>query len=209
MVMQHPVTGAREDVGSFSVPALFLGPLWFFIKGLIGPGILAILGVVITLGWGWLALPFVFPIVYRKHLERQGFRPAAMIQTAAAAGDAPPVNPSEAVALMQADVARIPVDTTVCMQCGTRTGISSQPIGFSRVLDKSVGFKEGKISLTTKANVVRAQLVLCAAHWKARKNFLGMWKLTPQDYALHPWWGAAQLHGFTANLDPWEVQRYH
>ena len=208
MLMQHPVTGAREDIGAFSVPALFLGPVWFFIRGLTRPGVFAILGVAITLGWGWLALPFVFPIVYRRHLEQLGWQPVVPGAPPVQIPGAPLIDPNEALARMQADVARIPVDTTICMQCGTRTGISSQPIGFSRVLDKSTSFEGGKIKFTTRANVVKAQLVLCELHWKPRKNMLGMWKLSPGDYALHPWWGAAQQHGFTTHLDPWEVQRY-
>ena len=212
MIMQHPATGEREDAGgAFSLPALLLGPIWFFVRGLPREGVLAVILVAVTLGWGWLAMPFAFPIALRKSLARRGFVavPGAQAGAIVPPGVSSAAGPAEALALMQHDIARIPVDAGHCMQCGVRTGTSSRPIGFSRVLDKNTEFTGGKIRFTTRANVVRTVLVLCEDCWKPRKGFLGLTRLRAEDYALHPWWGAAQVHGFTTNLDRHEVERYH
>jgi hypothetical protein len=211
MILQHPATGAREDAGrAFSLPALILGPVWFFVKGLTREGVLSVLGVIFTLGWGWLALPLVFPIVYRRHLERRGFRLVSPAHTphTEVPGVVPPADHAAAFEAMHRDIARIPVEAHQCMSCGSQVGTRSEPIGFSRVIEKNTEFTGGKIKFTTRASILKTVVVFCENCWRQRRNFLGLPKIAAEDYALHPWWRAAQLQGFTTNLGKYEVERY-
>jgi hypothetical protein len=52
-------------------------------------------------------------------------------------------------------------------------------------------------------------MAFCAECWKRHRNIVGLPKLANADYARHPWWAAAQKHGFTTFLDSYDLQRYH
>ncbi len=212
MIMEHRDTGNRIDSGSpFSIGALLLGPLWFFIKGMILPGVLAGAGVILTFGLGWLALPFIYPALYRKQLERQGYVVVKSAENFSRAPGDPAPDPTEAIAAgeaMQRAIAGQPVDLTICMECGSRQGVTGRDFGFARILDKTSEFSGGKFKWSTRASIVRGEMVFCEACWKKHKNMVGLPKLTDADYALHPWWATAQKYGFTTHLDAHEVQRY-
>lgn len=72
--LSHP--GNRKSVDiykGFSWPCLFLGPIWFIIKGLWLWAILSIILTLITFGLSFLAFPFLANGLYVKKLRSQGY----------------------------------------------------------------------------------------------------------------------------------------
>ncbi|HEY2804412.1 MAG TPA: hypothetical protein VGI92_01000 [Gemmatimonadales bacterium] len=135
----------------------------------------------------------------------------------------------DAVRAMAADVARLPVSANECMECGANGRMNEREFGFARIIDQKKEYGEagaaaaasilsgllgGPMMLkgprtTTTANIIRSKLVFCEPCLGKRKNMLGLPKITDADYALHPWWGAAQQHGFITHLDSYQLAKYH
>jgi hypothetical protein len=168
MIMEHRVTGNRIDSGApFSLPALLLGPLWFFAKGMVAEGLAAGAVVIITVGVGWIALPFIFPILYRRHLTKQGFVVVQGTENFSRSVSSPAPDPTphvEAAADMHREIAAIPVDLATCMECGSTADVSlMRPIlECMQEKRKKTAKANSSLDLSTSRSAKEAHLVRTA-----------------------------------------------
>jgi hypothetical protein len=228
-VMLLPGTDERSELGTgaFSVSCLFLGPFWFVGKRMFGVAALSGVGVIVTGFWGWLVLPFLANRLHRKFLLRRGFSQAEKPLEPTRPQSAPRGDLQahrQAVRAMIEEVAKIPVDTSTCMDCRAHEVLETRLFGFARILDvdysataASAGISAISLLLggpgmikgpKTTANIIRTELVLCRACLKRRTGLFGIETIKDVDYALHPWEAAAQRNGFTKHFDNYDLQRY-
>jgi len=227
-IMEHPVSRERVALGSwFSFPCLVFGPAWFAWKRMFGTALLAAVGVVLTLMWGWLVLPFIANPMLRRHLTKRGFVEVSAPAPSTRVAHQAPIGaeaPQAAARTLWADVASVPVDLGACMDCGSRDELEAREFGLARILDVNYAAMTATAGISaismllggpgmvkgpkTTASIVRGQLVLCQRCLGRRKNFIGLPRIADKDYALHPWAAAARRHGYTTYLDRYALARY-
>lgn len=73
-IMYHPEDATIEKVWEgFSWPCFALGVFWYLYKGMWSWALIALLSLVVTLGFSWLLFPFFANEHHATHLREKGY----------------------------------------------------------------------------------------------------------------------------------------
>ena len=73
LAFRDPSSETIEPLGEPFLYSLLCGPFYFLARGMWLPGVLHLLAVPLTLGMGWLVVPFMAEGIVRGHYRRKGW----------------------------------------------------------------------------------------------------------------------------------------